>query len=154
MSRPSREQTFMAIAMVVSKRGTCPRRQVGCVLVDHHNHVVATGYNGSAPGMPHCTESPCPGASYPPGQGYDQCQALHAEQNALLQCKDVYSIKEAYITCSPCTTCAKLLLSTSCERIIVGEYHSSWTEAEAMWNAAGRRMMVFYTDVIKIKMDF
>lgn len=67
----------------------------------------------------------------------DGCQAIHAEQNALLQCRDVYAIHTAYVTASPCMTCVKLLLNTSCERIVyVEEYpHSA---ARDLWTGAGR----------------
>jgi len=128
---------MMGLAQIVATRATCCRRSVGCVLVNKHNHIIATGYNGVAAGRPHCTEYPCPGASAPSGQSLDLCQALHAEQNALLQCKDMYDIEAAYVTASPCVTCLKLLLNTSCRSIFfVDEYpHPS---AKGMWIAAGR----------------
>lgn len=55
----------------------------------------------------------------------------------MLQCKDVYSIHTCYVTASPCMTCIKLLLNTSCERIVfVEEYpHSA---AKELWISAGR----------------
>ena len=46
---------WFTIARVVSTRATCPRKQVGCVIVAD-NRILATGYNGSEPGEPHCTE--------------------------------------------------------------------------------------------------
>jgi dCMP deaminase len=144
----------MAMALIVAKRGTCPRRQVGCVLVDFNNHVVATGYNGAAKGSPHCIDTPCPGANYPPGQGYDECQAIHAEQNALLQCKDVYSIKTAYVTTTPCTTCTKLLLNTSCQDVYFFTRHGSWDEAESLWaQSRGPGRFTLFPDDLKIQMD-
>ena len=45
-SRPSKDEYFLAMAVLVAARGTCARRNVGCVLVDSRNHVLATGYNG------------------------------------------------------------------------------------------------------------
>lgn len=158
--RPTRDQWAMKLAQVTARRATCLRRQVGCVLLDARGHVLATGYNGVAAGLPHCNEedpsltetfsaitSPkdvyphaCSGATGPSGQQLDACQAIHAEQNALLQCRDVHQIHTCYVTTSPCMTCVKLLLNTSCQRIVfVKEYPH--IEARTLWEAAGRKWL-------------
>jgi dCMP deaminase len=79
----------------------------------------------------------CAGAEAPSGQSLDACQAIHAEQNALLQCPDIHAISACYVTASPCMTCTKLLLNTSCVRIVyLDEYpHSA---ARELWESAGR----------------
>jgi dCMP deaminase len=134
MRRPSREETALSLAAIWAKRGTCCRRQVGCVLVDADGHELSTGYNGPASGMPHCTrETPCPGASSPSGQGLDLCEAVHAEANALLFCPDVRKIEYAYVTCSPCVHCVKLLMNTGCRVIIFSERYAHDQAAEALW---------------------
>lgn len=79
----------------------------------------------------------CSGAEAPSGQSLDSCQAIHAEQNALLQCRDVYAIDTAYVTASPCVTCCKLLLNTSCKRIVFKEEYPHG-QSEALWTGAGR----------------
>ena len=85
------------------------------------------------PKYPHA----CSGATSPSGTNLDGCQAIHAEQNALLQCSDVHSIHTAYITASPCITCCKMLLNTSCHRIVYkDEYPQS--DARDLWIRAGR----------------
>lgn len=116
--RPCKDEYFLAMAVLVAARSTCSRRSVGCVLVDSRNHVLATGYNGVASGVAHCIDTHCPGADLPSGTGLDKCEAIHAEQNAILQCKDVGVIETAYITTSPCHTCTKLLMNTGCSRIV------------------------------------
>ena len=116
--RPSSDEYFLAMAALVSLRATCRRRRVGCVLVDRHKHVLATGYNGVARGVAHCIDTACPGAGLPSGRGLDLCEAIHAEQNALLQCRDAKEIETAYITASPCITCIKLFMNTGCKRIV------------------------------------
>jgi len=55
----------------------------------------------------------------------------------MLQCRDVYSIHTAYVTASPCMTCIKLLLNTSCERIVFVEEYPH-VEARRLWEGAGR----------------
>jgi dCMP deaminase len=134
--RPSKDEYFMSMALLASTRATCPRRSVGAVLVNARGHVLATGYNGVAAGCDHCIDNNCPGACYPSGQGLEYCEAIHAEQNALLQCKDVWTIDTAYVTASPCVTCTKLFMNTSCRRIVfLNEYPQP--DAKALWTKKG-----------------
>jgi len=150
MTRPSLDVWALELAQVTARRATCLRRAVGCVLLDSVGHVLATGYNGVSRGKLHCNEPgktgvttrwqsipitqhslddtqvmhyphACEGAGAPSGQGLDTCQAIHAESNALLQCSDVWSIYTCYTTVSPCMWCVRLLLNTSCERIVFCE---------------------------------
>lgn len=162
MNRPEPDVYFLRMAKLVATRSTCLRRSVGCVLVNTRNHVLATGYNGVAAGMPHCNESDprgsadsdvnpilariirgrtylhaCPGAESVSGTELDACQAIHAEQNALLQCRDVHAIDVAYCTTEPCVTCAKLLLNTSCRRIVSAERYAH-EAARELWMRSGR----------------
>lgn len=161
--RPTPQQYFLRMAQLVATRGTCLRRQVGCVLVNKHNHVIATGYNGVAAGVEHCNKeqfallnndegagrlpptSPvpsyphaCPGATAASGTNLDGCHAIHAEQNALLQCRDVHALTVAYVTASPCITCVKLLLNTSCQEIVFLEEYPHYS-ARDLWVAQGRK---------------
>ncbi len=136
--RPSKHNTNMVVAAVIATRSTCIRRSVGAVLVDHRDRILSTGRNGPAYGQPHCTESPCPGAKFDPGTGLGVCEAIHAEQNALMQCKDVDRIYALYCTTAPCKHCTKMLLNTGCEVIYYLEgYEQSgerlWKEADKKW---------------------
>jgi dCMP deaminase len=145
--RPTRDEWALNLAELTSERSTCYRRHVGCVLLNGRGHVIATGYNGVAAGLPHCNEVDpfdpvgmpyiCPGAFMESGKGLDSCQAIHAEQNALLQCRDVYTITTCYVTASPCVTCVKLLMNTSCSRIVFLEEYPH-KEAEVLWKSAGK----------------
>lgn len=121
MVRPNHDEYFMAIARVVSSRGTCISRRVGCVLVDKRNHIVATGYNGRAAGLDNCIDHQCARPKGKSGENLDKCDAIHAEQNALLQCGDVYEIDTVYVTASPCSFCIKLLMNTGARRIVFDE---------------------------------
>lgn len=72
--RISREQMFMDIAEVVAKRSACLRNNVGAVIVNEDNNIVAIGYNGPAAGVPQCTREEC----------HAGCDiAIHAEDNAI-----------------------------------------------------------------------
>lgn len=137
MERIGKDEYFSQLALLVARRSTCARRSVGCVLVSHRGHILGTGYNGVPRGHTHCTDVRCPGASLPSGTGLDVCEAIHAEQNALLQCKDVEQIDTAYVTAMPCMTCTKLLLNTSCRRIVYVEPYPHDT-AKQLWIKNGR----------------
>lgn len=138
--RLSKDEYFTEMASLVSQRATCARRRVGCVLVNSRGHVLATGYNGVPSGSVHCTDTPCAGAGFPSGQGLDHCEAVHAEQNALLQCRDIFDIETAYVTTMPCMTCTKLLLNTSCQRIVYIESYPH-SEATEFWRKNGRTIV-------------
>lgn len=148
MARPTRDQWAMEIAEVTAKRATCLRRQVGAVLLNCKGHVLSTGYNGSAAGQPHCNRHDifhetgyphaCEGAFAASGTNLDGCKAIHAEQNALLQCRDVYEIDTCYVTASPCVTCTKLLLNTGCRRIVYRDEYPH-PDAKNLWEGAGRK---------------
>jgi len=135
--RLDKDQWLLRLAEVASLRGTCARRKVGCVLADKDGHILSLGYNGPASGLPHCTDQPCAGVDQPSGHGLDLCEAIHAEQNALLQCHDVKEIVTAYTTVSPCVTCVKLLMNTSCQRIVFGEEYAHSSSRE-LWVSMGR----------------
>lgn len=137
MTRPSKDEYFLEMAQLVARRGTCARRQVGCVLVDNRSIVLATAYNGVPKDVTHCIDKSCPGRSFSSGQGLSECQAIHAEMNALLWCSDVSKIETLYSTASPCNDCLKVLLNTSTKNIVfIGEYPSSW--AKELWLSTGR----------------
>lgn len=151
--RPTIDVWALNLALLTAKRSTCLRRQVGCVLLNQRGHVIATGYNGVAAGLPHCNEVggggdefirpfACKSTRAPSGAQLDGCQAIHAEQNALLQCMDVHQIQTAYVTVSPCMTCTKLLLNTSCRKIIFLE-GCPHQEAETLWTSSGRDWVYF-----------
>jgi len=136
MSRPSSDQIYLAMSRLISTRATCPRRQVGCVLVDKRGRVLSMGYNGVPSGQAHCTDVPCPGAGFPSGHGLEKCQAIHAEQNAVVLLHDPWVVHTAYVTVTPCHSCVKLLLATSCRRIVCG---GKYTHPEAIeeWERNG-----------------
>ena len=150
VTRPTRDQWAMSIAELTSQRTTCKRRAVGAVLLNERGHLIATGYNGVAAGMPHCNERvvnlqgigtyprACAGAEAPSGTQLDACGAIHAEQNALLQCKNIYEIATCYVTTAPCVTCTKLLMNTSCKEITFMDDYPQATASKALWESAGR----------------
>ena len=120
--RPSWDSYFMQMALVVAKRSTCLRRQVGAVMVKD-KQILSTGYNGSPSGLRHCEEIGClrQNLGVPSGERHEICRAVHAEQNALVQAaKHGVAITGAdlYTTHQPCVLCTKLLINAGIERVV------------------------------------
>ena len=137
MSRPDNREYFLNIAKVVATRSTCARRAVGCVLVNAHNHIIATAYNSVPKGERHCIDVPCPGVGFQSGEGLDQCIAQHAETLALIRCPDIYDIRTCYVTTAPCIGCMRRLVDTSCRTIVFRQPYAHRL-AQEFWLGLGR----------------
>lgn len=124
--RASWSEYFLEMSLLAATRSTCPRRQVGAVLVREHR-VIATGYNGAPHGQPHCTDVGCLMEN-------GHCvRTIHAELNALLQCAR-YGIPtggvDLYCTDMPCRYCARALVQAGVRRIFyLRAYESPETHA-------------------------
>jgi len=84
--RPDWDNYFIEIAKVVSTRSTCMRRQYGAVIVKDRV-IISTGYNGSPRGLENCVDiDTCirKEQNIPSGERYELCEAVHAEQNAII----------------------------------------------------------------------
>lgn len=120
--RPTWDQYFMTITRVVAERSTCLRAKVGAVIVRDKN-ILATGYNGSPAGLPHCLDVGCLiyRSTTPSGEIEENCfRCIHAEINAIAQAaKNGASIRDGdiYITHTPCIHCFKVLINTGIKRI-------------------------------------
>jgi len=117
--RMSWDEYFMGIARQVAERSTCDRKHVGAVIVKEKN-ILATGYNGSIAGMPHCDD-----VGHMMENGH--CVAtVHAEANAIIQAaKNGVAIAGAsiYVTASPCWNCFKLIANSGIKEIYFGEFY-------------------------------
>ena len=120
--RLSWDQYFLMITRQVAERSTCKRAKVGAVIVRDKN-ILATGYNGSPAGLPHCTEVGCLiyESRTPSGEVEENCfRTIHAEINAIAQAaKNGASIRDAdiYITHTPCIHCFKVVINTGIRRV-------------------------------------
>jgi len=120
--RPSWDDYFMQISDLVKTRSTCIRRQVGATIV-LDRRIISTGYNGAPRDTTHCDVSGCMRIrlNIPSGERHELCRAIHAEQNAIVQAAySGTSLKGAtiYVTCQPCSMCAKMLINAGIVKII------------------------------------
>jgi len=127
-ARPTWHEYFLDIATLVATRGTCPRKQVGTLLVQD-NRIIATGYNGSIPRMPHCTDGGCDMVD-------GHCvRTNHAELNALLQAAR-YGVStvgaSAYCTLEPCWPCFRALVTAGVTKIYFKELYARDPRVDAV----------------------
>jgi len=123
MTRPGWDDYYLGLAVAASTRGECRRRQVGAVIVNGYS-VIATGYNGFAPGAPSCLDGACPRADspHPAGVGYAESgfPAIHAETNAILRAGLAGTRGGVlYVTALPCEGCAMLIRAAEIKRVVV-----------------------------------
>ena len=134
--RPSKDEYYLSIAMEVSRRGTCLRRNYGAVIVNR-DHIVSTGYSGAPRGQRNCIDiGQCERqkASVPPGERYELCRSVHAEMNAIISASREEMIGGAlYLTgtehetgqevfsAKPCRLCARVIINAGIEKVVVRE---------------------------------
>ncbi len=134
--RMSWDEYFMSIAELASKRATCTRKSVGAVLV-RDKRIIATGYNGSPPGQPHCIDAGCLMVD-------GHCiRTIHAEENAIVFCARAGIPTEnsvLYITSSPCQHCAKVIIASGIKEVVYGDEY--WASEHAKEFLKGSKVLL------------
>ena len=130
MTRPDKKTYYLNLAAEVAKRSTCLRRQYGAVIV-RGDEIIRTGYNGSPRGEPNC----CDGGvcwreehKIPHGERYEQCRAVHAEENAIISAARRDTIGATLylagwengerVKAEPCLMCRKAIIQAGIERVV------------------------------------
>lgn len=119
----------MMLADTVCQRADCTGRHVGAVIIQD-DRIISTGYNGTPIGAENCSDGGCYRCAHPesyqPGQGYDMCICVHAEQNAILAAarfgQRVLGGK-LYTTLKPCFGCLKECLQAGLSEV---HYRDDW----------------------------
>ena len=133
ISRISKDECYLMMAGELARRSTCLDKQVGCIITNKQNEIIAAGYNGAPRGMIHCIDLGCC-LKEVHGNDPNRCPSAHAEQNALMQCRVPEQIHSIYLTLSPCISCIRIIMNTPCKRIVFTQEHKhKW--AKQMWFA-------------------
>jgi dCMP deaminase len=141
-ARPTWDEYFLGLMHEVSKRATCDRGRSGCIVVQE-KRIVATGYVGSPPGLPHCDEAGHLMKKVVDEDGTirEHCmRTIHAEQNAIAQAaKHGTPMAGATLYCrmEPCRTCAMLIISVGIVRVVCERRYHAAQETRAMLQQAG-----------------
>lgn len=119
---------------------TCGKKQYTAVLVDQFGHVVGIGYNGGPKGFQHCEDGGCPRflEGSPSGSNYDNCIAVHAEQNAFLHSDYSSHPTKLYVNGPPCFTCAKLIANSTVKTVyyLDDPSYREWEKVKLFLNKA------------------
>ncbi len=114
-----KDELYMNMAKLISKRSKDPSSQVGAVIVSSDDRILSIGYNGFPNGI---SDDEFPwereaenevDTKYP--------YVCHAEANAILNFRgDLKALSGAtlYVTLFPCNECMKLILQTGITNII------------------------------------
>lgn len=127
--RITRNQLFAGMVKLVSQRSTCPKKQVGSVLIKD-GRVIAISYNGVLPG-----EDPMVGYNEETGE----TATVHAEANLIAFCaKNGISTDECelWVTMTPCVKCAELIIQAGIQRVVCLEAYRDPKGAEKLVNHA------------------
>jgi dCMP deaminase len=126
--RPNWDEYFMLQAELAKLRSNCMTRQVGAVIVRNHRQL-ATGYNGTPPGIKNCFEGGCKRCQLrmegkiKSGASLDRCLCNHAEANAIMHCA-ILGIEAGiegatlYTTFVPCLECTKMAITIGIKKFI------------------------------------
>ncbi|MCX8030670.1 MAG: cytidine/deoxycytidylate deaminase family protein [Thermodesulfovibrionales bacterium] len=129
--RPSWDEYFIEIAKVVASRSTCIRRRYGAVIVKD-NVIVSTGYNGAPRGSLNCVDlQSCKRKelNIPAGERYELCEAVHAEQNAIIngspeRMKNAtiyiagFEEDNTFANGTPCLLCRRMIKNAQLKEIV------------------------------------
>lgn len=126
--RPSKNKTFMEMAITTSKRSHDQETKVGSVLVSNKTQdVLGTGYNGFIRGA---------NDSILPKTRPDKYQYIvHSEQNLICNlARRGVSTEDTtlYCTMSPCSNCARLLFQAGVTKIVCLEKYKDFDSLKKM----------------------
>lgn len=128
-SRPSWDDTWLAVADTIALRSVCDGRQVGAVIVNAQNRAVSTGYNGPPRNYPVDSEARCSSfcaRQMSRGDGAVDlayglsCPTVHAEANALIFAdRSAFAGGTIYVTAACCPDCGKLIANSGLTRVVM-----------------------------------
>ncbi len=134
MDRRDKANFYLDLAEVVSKRGTCLRRNYGAVIVKNEE-VISTGYVGAPRGRKNCSDiGYCirQRMNVPRGERYELCRSVHAESNAIISASRLeligsslylvgteVSSGEYVANSSCCSMCKRMVINAGIEKVYI-----------------------------------
>lgn len=120
--RPGWDDLWIEMARTMSKRAACTHRMIGAIVV-RKNHIVGSGYNGTASGEVNCSDGGCPrGQMLKDARllraDYSDCEGIHAEWNAMIDAGRSCAGSTMYVNAVPCHLCRKMARGAGINAIV------------------------------------
>ena len=141
-NRRDKHNYYLDIAETVAERGTCLRRNYGCIIVKN-DEIVSTGYTGSPRGRKNCLDlGVCTRAkmNIPRGERYEMCRSVHSEQNAIISAsrKDMigsvlylvgkeYESGELVPNATSCALCKRMIINSGIKEVVIRNTRDTYT---------------------------
>jgi dCMP deaminase len=114
---------FLELAALIATWSKDLGTQVGAVIVDRNNRIIATGYNGFPAGVndaKHLLED----------RETKLLRTIHAEENALLFARGSVEGCTLFLTHQPCANCMAKVIQAGIRRVVFnGQLNSRWHES-------------------------
>jgi dCMP deaminase len=153
--RPSWDEYFLNLLEPIGSRGTCDRGKNAAIIVTPWHTIIATGYIGAPPGLPHCDEVGHLMKTHIDEHGVQSqhcVRTLHAEENAILQCaKDGIKIEGStlYTKMAPCYNCAMRIIRVGIKRVVADKkYHAGAPSIEIL-EKAGVKVDIIHDEILQ-----
>jgi dUTP pyrophosphatase len=114
INRPTWDEYFMMAAKLIAVMATCPKLNVGTVIVKDRR-IVASGFNGAPSGQPHCSEVGCLVFE---DEGTSCRRIVHSEHNAVLQDSRNVAGGILYTPYLSCIDCMKAIISAGIREVV------------------------------------
>ena len=141
-NRRDKHNYYLDIAETVAERGTCLRRNYGCIIVKN-DEIVSTGYTGAPRGRKNCLDmGVCTreAMNIPRGERYEMCRSVHSEQNAIISASrnemlgatlylvgKIYATGELVSDASSCALCKRMIINAGIEKVIIRNDRDNYT---------------------------
>ena len=141
MERRDKTNYYLDLADVVSKRGTCLRKQYGAVIVKN-DEVISTGYVGAPRGrknfsdLGYCIRQQM---NIPRGERYELCRSVHAEANAIISAERERMIGstlylagrevatgEYVANSNSCSMCKRMIINAGIEKVVIRDTENEY----------------------------
>jgi dCMP deaminase len=150
--RPSWDEYFLRLVDEIAQRATCDRGKSGCLIVKD-KRILCSGYVGSLPGFPHCSEAGhlLRKVIDDDGTVRQHCmRTIHAEQNALCQAAR-YGIPlegtTLYCSMEPCRVCTMLIISAGIQKVVAKKRYHAGQESRELLQQAGIELLVLSNEI-------
>ena len=134
MERIGKDDYYLNIALEVSRRGTCLRRNYGAVIVNH-DEIISTGYTGAPRGAKNCVDiryCSRTNMGVPSGERYELCRSVHAEMNAVIHASrrdalggtmylmgvEMEDGRPIQSGAEPCRLCKRVIINAGLEKVV------------------------------------